>query len=102
MSATTSGRLAGLVDRLDVAIWQTEHRDGRILGISGEIGYIRPRHGELIVTIVQRTSAALIRQLLRAGVLGASRSGELKIERIPSPVEAVTLRDALGLHRRRT
>lgn len=41
------------------------------------------------------------RRLLDSGVLGVGSNGELRISRLPRADEAVTLRDLLGLARRR-
>ncbi|MDD1567173.1 MULTISPECIES: hypothetical protein [Bradyrhizobium] len=82
--------------------WQAERRDGRVFSITGERGQIKPYMGELLVVLRQQTSASVVRQLLRAGVLAPSCGGDLKVVRTPNSIESVKLRDLIGAHRVRT
>ncbi|UPT97264.1 hypothetical protein J4G48_0003515 [Bradyrhizobium barranii subsp. apii] len=77
-------------------------RDGAVIMIAGSIGEVRPHRGELLVILRQRSSAALVRQLLGLAVLDVAGNGDLKLGRMPNPTEAPLLRDLLGLHARRT
>ncbi|MCP3397819.1 MULTISPECIES: hypothetical protein [unclassified Bradyrhizobium] len=101
MSAPPTRRLRALADVLMVHEYHTRVHDGTIVMIAGTTGEIRPHHGELIVTIRQRTSAATVRKLLGLAVLDVAGNGDLKLGRMPRPDEAPLFRDLLGLHARR-
>lgn len=102
MSAPISRRLQQLAELLDVHDQHCRTLDGRLISIAGPLGTIKPYRGQLLVSIQQRTSAAILRRLLGLGVLDVEGDGNLKVVRTPRADEAIALRDLIGASRRRT
>lgn len=93
--------MQAICDVLDAHDVHRRTLDGHLIAIVGSLGQIRPFHGDLQVSIQQRTSAVAARRLLDSGVLDVSGGGNMRIRRTPRADEAVTLRDLLGISRRR-